>query len=138
MNETKIYKTSKVVQTKEELLDMYIKYSLKLGKGEYGASELDLINSDFPYGPGVLSLRFGNINNLRKQAGFKLRKPGIYKYTKTELKNILYKKYKEKGRRLTQKEVKKEDMPTTNTFLRHFQTTKMTEVWDEVLKNKKS
>ena len=137
MNETEIYNTSKVVHTKEELLDMYKKYSLKLVKEEYGASRKDLGDSDFPYSVEVLLVRFGSMNNLRRLAGFKEVSPGKSIYTKAGLKEMLYKKYVEKERKLTQRELKEDkDMPTLGTFLRYFQTTKMSEVWAEVLENK--
>ena len=138
MNETKIYNTSKVIHTEEELLDMYRKYSFKLMKEEYGASAKDLRDSDFPYSIEVLLVRFGSMNNLRKLAGFKERNPGKSIYTKTELKEILYKKYVEKERILTQRELKEDkDIPSLGTFLRYFQTTRISEVWAEVLKRNK-
>ena len=137
MNEAEIYNISKVIHTKEELVEMYIKYSRESGKSEYGASEKDLRDTDFPYSSEILLVRFGNMNNLRRLAGFKTKKSGRTIYTKAELGDILYKKYKEKGRRLTQSELRKErDMPVLNTYLRYFQTTKMSEVWEEVLGNK--
>ena len=137
MNEAEIYNISKVIHTKEELVEMYIKYSRESGKSEYGASEKDLRDTDFPYSSEILLVRFGNMNNLRRLAGFKTKKSGRTIYTKAELGDILYKKYKEKGRRLTQSELRKErDIPVLNTYLRYFQTTKMSEVWEEVLGNK--
>lgn len=134
MNETEIYDVTKVIHTEEELMKMYKEYSIKLGKTEYGASTGDFKKPDFPYSPEILIIRFGSMNNLRKLVGFKT-KPNLKKqYTKKELKEILYKKYKEKGRKLTQNELRKDQkVPSMNTFLRYFQTTKMSDVWKEVL-----
>ena len=52
---------------------------------------------------------------------------------------MLFKKYKEYGLILTSRELKElnEEFPGVTTILKYFETTKMTEVWSEILKRKK-
>ena len=140
MNEKEITEMTKVTHTKEEILEMYRKFSIKIGKGETGATESDLDSKDFPYRVHVLCSRFRSLNNMRELLGFEIKKSSNSKYTKKELKVKLLKKYKEYGRKLTQKELKEiskeEEFPVVKTILNHFETTKMSAVWEEVLKDR--
>ena len=140
MNEKERTEMTKVTHTKEEILEMYRKFSIKIGKGETGATESDLESEDFPYRVHVLCSRFRSLNNMRKLLGFEIKKSGISKYTKKELKVKLLKKYKKYGRKLTQKELKEiskqEEFPVVKTILNYFETTRMSEVWEEVLKDR--
>ena len=129
----------RVTHSKEELLKMYKEYSIKIGKGDIGASQHE-IDEGFIYKTNVLVRRFGSLNNLRELLGLEIIYPSNKKYTKEELKEKLLEKYSEYGRRLTQSEIKRlgkeEGFPGGSTFLSYFQTTKMSEVWEEVLRNK--
>ena len=86
--------------------------------------------------------RFGGLNALRKLLGMEIKYPSNKKYTKEELTEKLLEKYNEYGRILSQSEIKKlekeEGFPGGSTFLSYFQTTKMSEVWAEVSKNKET
>ena len=76
----------------------------------------------------------------------KERNEGTPRYTKEEIRKQLLKKYEEYERRLTPRELKEIHQksieennwifPGYTTILKYFQTTKMSEVWNEVLKNK--
>ena len=52
---------------------------------------------------------------------------------------MLYTKYKKYGRKLTQTEIAKNDsLPNPSSIFYYFQTTKISDVWREVLNEKKS
>ena len=59
----------RVKETNEELLQMYIDFSNEVNPG-VGATAKQLDKSDKIYRSEVFSLRFGSINDLRKEAGF--------------------------------------------------------------------
>lgn len=127
-----------VTETDDELLNMYIEFSEDIGKDEYGATSLDLNGSDDVYNVDVFMIRFGNMEELRKQAGFKT-KPYKRKYTKENITTLLLDEYKKVNRRLTNTELKniskeREGFPSISTICRHFKTTKMSEVWNEIEK----
>ena len=123
-----------VTHTDEELIELYKDFSYKLGKRQYGATSRDLKDYDFPYSKSVLASRFTSINNLRRLAGFDIKNEVIPKYSKHGLKLLLYKNYKRYGRRLSQTEIAKdEELPNPSSIFYYFQTTKITEVWNEVL-----
>ena len=129
---------SKINYTNEELLEMYMKLSIKLGKEETGATGKD-IEKEFGFSSGVYMIRFGGINNLRRKLNLRIEQKYESKYTKEGIKKMLLKKYKEYGRTLTSRELGElnEEFPGVTTILKYFETTKMTEVWSEVLKRKK-
>ena len=139
IKEKEIHEFVKVTHTKEEILKMYKEYSIKIGKGDIGASQNE-IDEGFIYKSSVLVRRFGDLNALRELLGMEIKYPSRKKYTKEELTEKLLKKYNEYGRILSQSEIKKlgkeEGFPGGSTFLSYFQTTKMSEVWEEVLRNK--
>lgn len=121
-----------VIHTDEELLQMYKDLCKKLGRAATGPD----IDYYLPYKSDVFAIRFGGLNNLRELAGYEAYYTNA-KYTKKEIKNILINTYKEHGRRLTNKELNqlsKEDdnFPSISSILRHFSTTKMSEVWEEI------
>ena len=125
---------NKVIHTNEEIVQFYKDVSIKVGKIIYGASFTDLKNYGFPYSKSVLGIRFTNMDNLRKLAGFQVRSERRAKYTKQYLGNILFKYYKTYGRRLTQTEIMKdENLPNPTAFFNYFQTTEIRKIWDEVL-----
>ncbi len=126
-----------VTHTNEELIELYKKLSFKIGKEQYGATLRDLKQYNFPYSKSVISSRFTSINNLGRIAGFDIKRDIISKYSKQSLKLQLYKSYKKYGRRLSQAEIEKDELlPNPSSIFYHFQTTKITEVWDEVLNKK--
>ena len=137
LGENPVRKLKRVEHTNDELIDLYRKISIKSGKEIYGASFKDLEENGFPYSRSVLSSRFTDMNNLRKLAGFEIKFVRITKYSKQKLKNMLFSKYKEYGRRLTQIEIKEsQELPNPSIIFNYFQTTEITKVWDEILGNK--
>jgi hypothetical protein len=139
MDEEILIEQVKVLHTNEELLIMYRDFSIKIGKRETGATQDD-VNENFMYQSSILERRFGSINKMRELLGMEIRYPGHKKYTKEVLIANLLEKYKEYGRKITQKEMnelrEKEGFPGLGTFLSNFQTTKMSEVWDKILNKK--
>ena len=139
------WNSTEITYTNEELLELYLKVSQKLEKEETGATARDL-EDELGFSAGVFSIRFGGLNNLRKKLNMKERNEGTPRYTKEEIRKQLLKKYEEYERRLTPRELKeihkkstKENnwvFPGYTTILKYFQTTKMSEVWNEVLRNK--
>ncbi|MBG9749703.1 hypothetical protein ABD81_02050 [Bacillus thuringiensis] len=124
-------KVDEVKETKEELLQMYINFCEKIGKI---ASAKDLDRSDDIYNANVFSIRFNGLNNLRKQANLPTCVRKQPKYSKNELNKILISLYKEKGRRLKNKELLEYKLYTT-TIMRYFETTSMNYVWGQIEKN---
>ncbi|MEK4501068.1 homing endonuclease associated repeat-containing protein [Bacillus sp. FSL R12-0069] len=124
-------KVDEVKETKEELLQMYINFCEKIGKV---ASAKDLDRSDDIYNANVFSIRFNGLNNLRKQANLPTCVRKQPKYSKNELNKILISLYKEKGRRLKNKELLEYKLYTT-TIMRYFETTSMNYVWGQIEKN---
>ncbi|MCP1226114.1 hypothetical protein [Sebaldella sp. S0638] len=134
MGDEPVHVITNVTHTNEELIELYRKLSIRIGKEQYGATLRDLIKYEFPYSKSVLASRFTGINNLRRLAGFEVKKEVIPKYNKQSLKLLLYKNYKKYGRRLSQTEIAKdENLPNPSSIFYCFQTTKITEVWNEVL-----
>ena len=124
----------KVIHTNEDIINFYKKISIKVGKEVYGASYTDLKNHGFPYSRSVLGIRFTNMNNMRRQAGFQMRDDPATKYTKEYLTSVLLTYYNKYGRRLTQTEIlKNKDLPNPTAFFNYFQTTEIRKVWNEVL-----
>ncbi|WP_242312061.1 homing endonuclease associated repeat-containing protein [Bacillus cereus group sp. BfR-BA-01331] len=124
-------KVDEVKETKEELLQMYINFCKKIGKV---ASAKDLDRSDEIYNANVFSIRFNGLNNLRKQANLPTCVRTQPKYSKNELNKILISLYKEKGRRLKNKELLEYKLYTT-TIMRYFETTSMNNVWGQIERN---
>ena len=127
---------SKVEETQEELLEMYRKFSVQIGRDGEGATEKE-IDKLFIYSSGVLYKKCFSINEMREKLGFepKLHKP--LKYTKEELEKILLELYDEYKRKLGISELfricKERKLPTTDTFIRYFDKENIKEVWKEVL-----
>lgn len=125
------YKTPvNVVESKEELLKMYINFSNKIGKE---ASTEDLQNSNEIYNSGIFIIRFGSMKNLKKEAGFQVIDRNNEIYNKEDIKNKLIQLYKKKGSRLTVQELKaNNELPSYTTILIKFNTTKLVDVWKEI------
>ncbi|MFD3156705.1 homing endonuclease associated repeat-containing protein [Haloimpatiens sp. FM7330] len=119
-----------VKESKEELLDMYIRFSESLGGP---ASCNDLEKSKRIYNAGVFRIRFGGMKGLKKSAGFEPIYKNNEKYTKEYIKNMLRKLYIENNRRLTAKEMAEDsDLPSLVTVLTKFKTTKISDIWQEI------
>lgn len=119
-----------VTETNEELIEMYQKFSEKLGKIK-GASIQDIKNSKDIYSYSVFVKRFGSWVEFKKLAGYYVA--GRNKYTKEEILKKLSIKSILKGRRLSQNEIIAEkDLPALETILKAFKTTKVSQVWDEI------
>lgn len=128
------YEKNKVVHTDDELLQMYKDLCARLGK----AATMEDINNHLEYGASVFGVRFGGINNLRELAGY-TKYPKKPKYTKASITRSLATVYAKYGRRLKNSEIdqlsaENKDFPSLATICRHFETTKMTEVWEEMEK----
>lgn len=135
LKEENVHELTKVTHTNEELIKMYREFSIKTGNSEYGASVRELKKCGFPYSRSVLSSRFTNMSKLKELAGFRVKREVIPKYTKIELKSMLYNEYKKCGRKLTQAEIaENENLPHPTSVFNHFQTTKISEVWQEILR----
>lgn len=121
-----------IKETNEELLQMYIDFSNKIGKS---ASFNDLNKSNEVYNADVFCIRFGGMVELKKLAGFTTMETSNKKYTKKILKEMLLEEYNRLGRQPSNNELRaNKSLPSLNTFLRYFKTTKMSEVWEEVLR----
>lgn len=131
-NYEKNSKRAEVKENNEELLQMYINFSNRIGKP---ASVDDLNNSNEIYNGGVFLTRFGGMNGLRRLAGFEIDDRGIYnKYSKEKITNKLIEKVILKNKTLTITEINKEsELPSATTVLRYYKTTNITNVYQEIL-----
>ncbi|MCP1224252.1 hypothetical protein [Sebaldella sp. S0638] len=137
MGEKPNHVITSVIHSNEELIELYRKMSIKIGKEIYGATSRDLKEYNFPYSKSVLASRFTSLNHLRKLAGFEIKREIIPKYSRQGLKLMLYTNYKKYGRKLTQTEIAENDsLPNPSSIFYHFQTTKISDVWKEVLNEK--
>lgn len=119
-----------VKESKEELLEMYKKFSEKIG-AENGASMNQLKKYGFKYSETVLLRRFGSWKNVKELCGYTFRLGNMY--TKEEITQLLMKEREKMGRRLSQKEINKNpELPVLETVLKAFKTTKISEVWDKL------
>lgn len=125
------YKTPvSVNESKVQLLEKYVDFSNKIGKP---ASWLDLEKSSNIYNPGVFTIRFGGMKDLKREAGFEVINKNNEIYNKKDIQNKLIQLYKEKGKRLSVKEINESlELPCLATILRKYKTTKISEVWEEI------
>ncbi|PEB54591.1 hypothetical protein COO03_04950 [Bacillus sp. AFS098217] len=119
----------RVKETDEELIQMYIDFSNRLGAAATGPQ---LNASDDIYNVDVFTLRFGGLDNLRKRAGF-VSSYRPKKYSQRELTEKLKRIYKENGGRIPIRRLKEFGLCAT-TLMRYFQTTKMSKIWEEIEK----
>ncbi len=123
-------KYESIDMSKEELLNMYIEYSKKIGMP---ASSCDILYSNELPSINAFKNRFGRMEFLKKEAGFESEKPRNLKYEKEDVVKNLIAAYLVKGRRLTVKEiVQEQSIPSYNTILYNFKTTKISKVWEEI------
>lgn len=130
----RVYKKyKKCEKSKEELLKEYIDFSKKIGKV---ASFLDCEMSEELSSMGSYYCKFGNMENLKKEAGFEIGRIYKRKYEKQNIIDKLVETYLKKGKRLTVKELRNQnDFPSYTTILHNFKTTKINEVWEEIESN---
>ena len=125
---------SQILESKEEMIIKYKKYSEKIGAVK-GATFKELQNSDM--NQNGIRLRFGGMSGLRRASGYYVEKDWT-RYSRKDILEILKEKHLEKGRRLTNKEVYNDkDLPSQTTICSCFLTTKMSKVWEEVEKELK-
>lgn len=123
-----------VIETNEELLNLYKEFSEKIGAYN-GASMVQLKKYGFKYSETVLLRRFGSWKNVKELCGYTFNLGTMY--SKEEIVKLLMDARKEYGRRLSQKEINKDaNLPALETILKFFKTTKISEVWDELEKGK--
>ncbi|WP_047384796.1 MULTISPECIES: hypothetical protein [unclassified Cetobacterium] len=88
----------------------------------------------FKYSSTVLLRRFGNWKTVKELSGFTFKLGSIY--SKEDIVKALLIARAEKGRRLSQSEINKnKELPSLETILKFFKTTKISKVWDEIEKN---
>ncbi|NBI06091.1 homing endonuclease associated repeat-containing protein [Senegalia massiliensis] len=121
---------TKIKESKEQLLKMYIEYSNKIGKP---ASYNDLLKSNKIYDPSIFLIRFGSMSKLKEEAGFPPIITNKTTYTKEDIKIKLIDLYLKKNKKVTVKQINsQEDLPCLKTILTKFKKTSMTEVWQEI------
>lgn len=119
------------VTSNEDLKRLYIEVSFKIGRenGAYGREFTELTG----FSEGTLN-RFGGINSLRKECGFKVREKRS-KYSRKSIETQLIKAWKKIKRRPKSYEIEADkSLPSVSTCTRYFKTTKMSEVWEEIEK----
>ena len=123
---------AEVKESNNQLLQMYIDFCNKIQKV---ASPNDLNNSDEIYNVGVFINRFGGMKELKRLAGFKINdETKNKKYTKEAINDKLSKKIIERNKMLTTKEIDSDpELPASSTILRCYRTSKITNVYKEIL-----
>lgn len=129
------YQRRNVLETDEELVEMYKSFSAKLG---YPATADDLRSSPEMYDATVYRLRFGSMNDLRKIAGMPVTNRGRrrnIKHTDKELCNALLRIKREHGAVSYKKLVellKKDGLPSIITMLTYFRVTSLRLLWEKI------
>lgn len=121
---------SNIDLSKEELIEMYTNLSNKLERAATGPEIEDQIGISV----GSYLIRFGNMANLAKLAGYEIKQHKS-KYSKRIIKNLLLNEVKIKGSKLTVNEIinlSDDNFPSYTTILRYFETTKISVVWNEI------
>lgn len=117
--------------TKEELKEMYINLSNKMGKTIKGASKMD-VRQELGFSVIVFERAFRKrFSDLKKEWGYEVRKSTAY--TQEEIFEILIDKIKKKGSYLTLREITVDkDLPSLVTFHRVFRTGSMKEIYKQL------
>ena len=133
LNES-IHEHVEITQTDEELIKMYRDFSIKIGKEKYGAEKKDIDEKGFIYSSASLAFRFTGMTNLRRLAGFEIKWARPCVYSKELLKEILHIEYMKRSKKMLIREIEKNpELPSIGTFFKHFQTSSMNKIWEEVL-----
>lgn len=129
------YQRRNVLETDEELVDMYKSFSAKLG---HPATADELRSSPEMYDATAYRLRFGSMNNLRKIAGMPITNRGRGRnreHTDKELCNALLRIKQKHGavgyERLVEL-LKKEGLPSIITVLTYFRVTSLRLMWEKI------
>lgn len=123
-----------VKESNEELLELYKEFSEKIGAYN-GASMAQLKRYGFKYSETVFLRRFGSWKNVKELCGYTFNLGTMY--SKEEITKLLMRARETYGRRLSQREINKDsNLPTLETVLKFFKTTKISQVWNELEKDK--
>lgn len=124
----------KVKESKQELLRQYIRLSQILGRP---ANYYDIEKTVWMYNPSVYTIRFGGMRGLKKAAGFNPYHIDNRKYTKDKVSRLLINNIIENKKVPSTKELlENENLPSYATILTHFNTTKISEVWKQLIDGK--
>lgn len=120
--------------SREQLIEVYKELSDELNKNEYGATSKDLLEYR-GINLYIIDKFFGSINNLREILGYKtIEREKIIKYNKEEVREILIKKIKSKGRMLKIREIEADDdLPSMKTVCRLFGETKIENIYKKIM-----
>ena len=120
--------------SKEQLIEIYQELSDELNKKEYGATSKDLLEHR-GINLYIIDKYFGSINNLREILGYKtIEREKFQKYNKEEIRQILIKKIKSKGKMLKIREIEAdEDLPSIKTICKLFGETKIENLYKKIM-----
>lgn len=117
----------------EELIREYKELSKSLGK----PATIEELKNCTAYTYEIYRQHFGTIGQLRAACGFKMEtKRGNSIITKNDCKKELLGIYRKYGR-VSYSQLKEISTISISTMIRKFHTTKINEIWDETLKDKK-
>ena len=120
--------------SKEQLIEIYQELSDELNIKEYGATSKDLLEHR-GINLYIIDKYFGSINNLREILGYKtIEREKFQKYNKEEIRQILIKKIKSKGKMLKIREIEAdEDLPSIKTICKLFGETKIENLYKKIM-----
>lgn len=119
-----------VTCSKNQLKASYMFLSRKIGK----IASYDDLNYYSTVNAGSYCIRFGGMKGLKKSLGIKPSSNGPKeKYSKDILVQLMIEESKKLSRRLTVEEISENsNLPCYTTILKYFNTTKISNVWQEV------
>lgn len=136
------------MKSRKEFLNILIDLEKELGYipssqeiKKYGYDESIFVDKFISYNNAVLAAKMeidlkNKLKLKTKKSISKKPKHRTNKYSKEQLKEILLKEYNKLGRKLTPKEIdNNKNIPSLTTFKRHFKTTGLMKIWDEILNN---
>lgn len=116
----------------QELIDEYKKISAEFGQ----PATIEELKKSTAYTYEIYRQHFGTIGQLRKACEFKVKtKRATPVITKDDCKRELLGIYRKYGR-VSYSQVKEKSAISMSTIIRKFHTTKINEIWEEVLKDK--
>ncbi|MFI9225259.1 homing endonuclease associated repeat-containing protein [Peribacillus frigoritolerans] len=116
----------------QELIDEYKKISAKFGQ----PATIEELKKSTAYTYEIYRQHFGTIGQLRNVCGFKVEtKRATPVITKVDCKRELLEIYRKYGR-ASYSQLQEKSTISMSTMIRKFHTTKINEIWDEVLKDK--
>ena len=122
----------KVVESDEELIEMYKNFSKRIG-AKKGATMRDLEASDQIYSAGVFAVRFGSFRRLKELCGFKPEQVLEQKYSKSGLTDRMLDYFHKLGHLPSIQDIESNrDFPSCSTFLRHFKVTSIGAVYKQI------